>query len=240
MSEKGNNRPPWEKARNFIPGKLNKYGDYQPLPRSEQWGEMMYMEELAQKGRKEAETVARIESWIAQTNFGENDAAIKAQLRRIYELDNASKRAAYTRNVANPSEGDFKRDDSGKLFRYTTRYWKKVEPSAANFNAGKASSAPERVADPAVGDYKKIKGKVFRWTDEPAWLQVDRKTNYNIDLGETFERYNTLGKPYMNARDQLWQMLYPDEEPIYRPARYRRRNTRRRKSNRRNANTRKY
>lgn len=178
----------------------------------------MYEEELAEKARAEAAKVAQMEAWLAGANFGANDAAIKAQIRRIYELDQLSKRAQYTYEVPNPQEGDFKRDASGKRFRYTTRYWKKINPGDAGYNAARAAAAPARVNAPAVGDYKKIGNKVLVWTEEPVWLQVDRKTNYNVDLGETFARYNALGEPYLDARDHLWSIFYPDEPPIRRRA----------------------
>jgi hypothetical protein len=217
MAER-NNRPAWLQHRNFVPGRYNSFGEYIQLPRSQQWGEIMYEEELAQKAREEAAKVAQMEAWLAGANFGANDAAIKAQIRRIYDLDQLSKRAQFTYNVPNPQEGDFKRNASGKRFRYTTRYWKKINPTDPGYNAGKAAAAPARVNAPAVGDYKKIGNKVLVWTEEPVWLQVDRKTNYDVDLGDTFARYDALGTPYLDARDHLWSIFYPDEPPIRRRA----------------------
>lgn len=260
MSE-GNNWKRVNEARalheSFMP--KNKYGML--VPKSQRWGDMAFEEDYPrilaeQEARRAAEAAAAEAARIAAA---EREAArqaavealiatpglspeIAAQIRELVRLDRAAQAAPldYT-NVA-PQEGNFKRDATGKLFRYTTRFWKKMEPTASNYNAGKAAAAPESVANPSVGDYKKIKGKVFRWTEEPAWLQVDRKTNYNIDLADTFARHNTMGKPYLNARDRLWSILYPDQPVIHRPARFRgRRNTRRtnRRSNRRKA-TRKY
>ena len=187
------------------------------------------------EAEREAARAAAVDALIASADLSE---PIRAQIRELIHLDRAARNAPSNYGNVALQEGSFKRDPSGKLYRYTTRYWKKIDPSAANFNAGKAAAAPESVENPSAGDYKKIKGKVFRWTEEPAWLQVDRKTNYNIDLADTFARHNALGKPYLNARDRLWSILYPDEPVIHRPARYRRRNTRR--ANRRKNNTRKY
>jgi hypothetical protein len=233
----------------FIP--KNKYG--MPLPTSQRWGNIMMQEDLAAEGREEAAKLARMEAWLAEANFGPNDAAIKDHIRRLYALDQAAKRAQFTYEVADPAVGDFKvgrnRNNQGsftgpkKLLRYTTAYWKKVDPSENGYAAALAAAPAAAPAAPVAGDTKKVGNKLFRWAVEPAWLQVDRKTNYDLDLGDTFARTNALGKPYLNARDHLWSIFYPDEPPIFRPARFRRRNTRRanrRRANRRKNNTRKY
>ena len=199
----------------------------------------MYNEDLRKARAAEEAKVAEMETWLASSNFGERNAEIKGEIRRIHGLNEQAKRASAVRNIASPNEGDFRTGADGKKYRFTTRYWKKVEPSNTAAIAA-AANAPNSVVNPSPGDLKKIKGKVFRWTEEPAWLQVDRKTNYNIDLADTFARYNRLGKPYLDARDQLWQIFYPDEAPIYRPAAYRRRNTRRNNRKNRRAATRKY
>ena len=224
-----------------------------PLPTSQRWGNIMMQEDLAAEGRAEAAKVAEMEAWLAEANFGPNDAAIKDHIRRLYALDQAAKRAQFTYEVADPAVGDFKvsrnRNNQGsftgpkKLLRYTTAYWKKVDPSENGYAAALAAAPAAAPAAPAAGDTKKVGNRLFRWAVEPAWLQVDRKTNYDLDLADTFGRTNALGKPYLNARDHLWSIFYPDEPPIFRPARFRRRNTRRanrRRANRRKSNTRKY
>ncbi len=234
----------------FIP--KNKYGN--PLPTSQRWGNIMFRQDLAAEGRAEAAKAAEMEAWLAEANFGPNDAAIKDHIRRLYALDQAAKRAQFTYEVADPAVGDFKvgrnRNNQGsftgpkKLYRYTTAYWKKFDPSENGYAAALAAAPAAAPAAPAAGDTKKVGNKLFRWAVEPAWLQVDRKTNYDLDLADTFGRTNALGKPYLNARDHLWSIFYPDESPIFRPARFRgRRNTRRanrRRANRRKSNTRKY
>ncbi len=253
----GNNRPRpfWNRVEetrriheSFIP--KNKYGN--PIPRNQRWGNAAMEDDLEEQRREFASKVAQMEAWLAEANFGPNDAAIKDNIRRLYALDQAAKSAQFRYNVSEPRVGDFKvsrnRNKHGiftgpkKLLRYTTAYWKKVDDTEAGYEAALAV-APTAVAAPAAGDYKKIGNKLFRWMVEPAWLQVDRKTNYDLDLADTFARTNALGKPYLNARDHLWSIFYPDEPPIFRPARFRRRNTRRanrRKANRRKNNTRKY
>lgn len=229
---------PWKLHSMFVP--KNKYGD--PLPRSKVWGNILYDEELARKEATEAEKVARMEAWLASSNFGPKNAEIKAQIHKLYELDQAAKSSRFTRNRPDPALGDFITNNSGKHKRFVREYWEKVDPSSANYDPAKAAAAPESVNFPSMGDYKKIKGKVFRWTEwPPKYVQVDRSTNYNIDLADTFDRYSKLGKPYLDARDHLWSIFYPDEAPIYRPAAYRRRNTRKnRKSRKGRKNTRKY
>lgn len=234
------NLTPWELHDKFIP--KNKYGD--PLPRSQRWGDIVYEQNVAAQEAKEAEKVAQMEAWLASSNFGPKNAEIKAQIRKLYELDQAARNARAIRNRPEPAIGDFITDNSGKHKRFVREYWEKIDPSAANYNAARAAAAPDRVNNPSMGNYKKVKGKVFRWTEwPPKYVQVDRSTNYNIDLADTFDRYAKLGKPYLDARDHLWSIFYPEEAPIYRPAAYRRRNTRRanrktRRANRRN--TRKY
>jgi hypothetical protein len=233
----GNNRAPYLKARNFLPGRVDTFGEWQPLPVSERWGDIQYAEDLRQEIAKEAKKNADFQKILRDGNFGEKNAAIKEQLRRLKKLDEDAKRAAYIKEIMNPDVGDFKTDTEGKLFRFTDRYWKKTGQATAEDEA-----LPEKVNRPTPGQRKKIGRQVFVWAEEPAWLQVDRKTNYDIDLADTFARYDALGKPYLNARDSLWSIYYPGEAAIYRPARFRgRRNTRRanRRTNRRKNNTRK-
>lgn len=226
---------PWELHNKFIP--RNEYGD--PIPFHERWGEMEYERNLAKEKAAQNAKIAEMEAWLASSNFGPKDAEIKAQIRKLYELDKAAKSAKYTHNRPQPGVGDFITHDE-KLKRFVREYWEKIDPSSANYNAAKAAAAPERVNFPSPGDYKKVKGKIFRWTEwPPKYVEVARSTNYDMDLADTFDRYAKLGKPYLNARDKLWSIFYPGEAPIYRPAAYRRRNTRKnRRQNRKK--TRKY
>lgn len=215
----------------FIP--KNKYGN--PLPRSQRWGDMAYEDEQREKEAAAAMKNAEFERLLSEGNFGAKSTSIKDQLQRLRDLNVKARKALFIKNIINPNVGDFKSSVDGKLYRFTNKYWKQVEEAAAP-----TGNLPERVTNPNPGDFKKVKGKFFQWVEEPVWRQVDRKTNYEIDLGETFDRINALGVPYLNARDRLWSIYYPTEPPIRRAKpKATRRNTRR-KANRRKNNTRKY
>lgn len=220
MAGTNQNIPPWVFAERFRP--KNEFGEY--LPASERWGDIAYEEDERIRKQKESEKIQKLMDWVVKSKYPEE---IKTQIVKLYKLNKKAKSAKYRRNVLEPKEGDFKTSDDGKIYRYTTQFWKKIDTSDPSYNATKAAVALEKVPNPTVGDYKKVKGKIFRWTQEPAWLQVDRKTNFNIDLADTFDRYERFGKPYLNARDELWSIFYPNEAAIYRPKAYQRRNTRR-------------
>ncbi len=228
----------------FMP--RNKYGD--PLPRAQRWGDMVYDEDLILKEQEEMRRIAEAraeaarkqaayEALLRNSNFGEKNADIKEQLRRLKSLNDTAKEGLKIKDIINPRVGDFKSSEDGtRLFRFTDKYWKRVPEAEAP-----SGDLPEKVPNPKVGDFKKIKGNFFKYVNEPTWLQVKRDTNYDLDLADTFDRYTVLGRPYLNARDRLWAIFYPEQAPIYRPRNFRRRNTRRnrRRSNRRNG-TRKY
>lgn len=224
---------PWEEHRKFVPGYMDDFGDFHPLPRSERWGDIMYeIDEqirLEKEQKKRGTEVAKQAAYkgrernLAREN-PELHGQIQAQIAELRRL-NALARAA-PQNVAAPKEGDFKKDAQGKLYRWTsTPYWQIVKTGPEN--------APAAIPSPREGNIKKVDKKFYKWTTTPSWREVRRETNYNLDLADTYARTDRLGKAYLNARDFLYQELYPGQAPIRRPKHLQRRSTRRR-SNRRN------